>query len=125
MSLEQRTVARIAREFSPPEQSSVIELLSSYSGPESGRVVWDILELSKGNLESVSQHLQAAQKDYRDVLYWAEFASDDPLMRGRDPRQMVNDIIAKVGRQEMRPQTVWINSAFQLDQQPSGGVHTL
>jgi hypothetical protein len=53
MSLEPRTLERIVREFSASEQALVIELLSGYSGPEAGRVAWDILELSKGNLESV------------------------------------------------------------------------
>jgi hypothetical protein len=55
------------------------------------------LELSKGSLGSVRHFLQAAQRDYRDVLYWAEYYDSDPLLRGRDPKQMVDDIIAKWG----------------------------
>lgn len=97
MSLEQRTLERIAREFSASDQALVIELLSGYSGPETGRVAWDVLELSKGSLERVRHFLQAAQTDYRDVLYWAEYYDTDPLLRGRDPKQMVDDIIAKWG----------------------------
>ena len=57
MSLEQRTLERIAREFSAADQALVIELLSGYSGPETGRVAWDILELSKGSLENVRHFL--------------------------------------------------------------------
>jgi hypothetical protein len=97
MSIEQRTLERIAREFSVSDQALVIELLSGYSGPEIGRVAWDILELSKGSLESVRHYLQTAQTDYRDILYWAEYYDTDPLLRGRDPKQMVDDIIAKWG----------------------------
>jgi hypothetical protein len=97
MSLEQRTLERILKEFSGSNEALVIELLSSYSGPETGRVIWDVLELSKGSLESVSQYLQAAQTDYRDVLYWAEYYDTDPMFRGRDPKQIVGDIIAKWG----------------------------
>jgi hypothetical protein len=97
MSLEQRTLERISEEFSGSNEALVIELLSGYSGLEIGRVIWDILELSKGSLESVRQYLQAAQIDYRDVLYWAEYYDTDPMFRGRDPKQMVDDIIVQWG----------------------------
>ena len=100
MELEPRILERIAREFSASDQASVIELLSSYAGPETGRVAWDVLELSKGSLESVRHYLQEAQADYRDVLYWAEYYDSDSLLRGRDPKQMVDDIIAKWGEKE-------------------------
>jgi len=100
MELEQRTLERIAREFSVSDQTSVIELLSTYSGRESGRVVWDILELSKGSLEKIRQYLQAAHTDYRDILYWAEYYEHDPLLRGRDPKKMVEEIIAKWGNKK-------------------------
>jgi hypothetical protein len=100
MELEQRSIERIAREFSVPDQTSVIELLSTYSGPESGRVTWDILELSKGSLEKIRQYIQAAQTDYRDILYWAEYYDRDPLLRGRDPKKMVEEIIAKWGNKK-------------------------
>ena len=100
MELEQRSIERIAREFSVSDQTSVIELLSTYSGPESGRVTWDILELSKGSLEKIRQYIQAAQTDYRDILYWAEYYEHDPLLRGRDPKKMVEEIIAKWGNKK-------------------------
>ena len=97
MSLEPRSLERIARDFSAAEQLVVIELVSGYSGPEAARVVWDILELSKGSLEKVRQYLQAAQTDYRDVLYWAEYYATDPMLQGRDPKQMVDGILRKWG----------------------------
>ena len=52
--------------------------------------------MSKGSLASVRQYLQVAQTDYRDVLYWAEYYATDPLMRGRDPKQLVADLITKL-----------------------------
>jgi hypothetical protein len=97
MSLEERTRERISKEFTALDQAAITDLLSSYSGPESARVVWDILELSKGKLEKVRRYLQAAQTDYRDVLYWAEYYATDPPLRGRDPKQLAGDILAKWG----------------------------
>jgi len=97
MSLEERTRERISKEFTALDQVVITDLLSSYSGPESARVVWDILELSKGKLENVRQYLRAAQTDYRDVLYWAEYYDTDPMLKGHDPKQLVADLLAKWG----------------------------
>lgn len=97
MSLEPRSTERIMKEFPASEQASVVELLKSYSGPESARVAWDILELSKGSLENLRRYVHAAQVDYRDILYWAEYYDKDPLLRGRDPKQLIAEIIAKYG----------------------------
>jgi hypothetical protein len=96
--MEQRTLERIRQEFQEPDLDGVIELLASYSGPESDRVRWDILELSKGELGKIGEYVKAAQSDYRDILYWAEYYKDDPLLRGRDPKQVVEEIIAKWGK---------------------------
>jgi hypothetical protein len=98
--LEQRTLDRITREFSAEEQASVIELLNSYSGLERGRVTWDLLELSKGSMEKVKQYVAAAQTDYRDILYWAEYYDRDPLLLGRDPKKLVDEILAKWGEKK-------------------------
>jgi hypothetical protein len=97
-SMEERILERIRREFQGADQNCVVELLASYSGPESDRVRWDILELSKGELEKIGQFVKAAQTDYRDILYWAEYYKNDPLLRGRDRKQMVDEIIAKWGK---------------------------
>ena len=97
-SMEQRTLERIRQEFQEPDQDGVIELLTSYLGPESDRVKWDILELSEGELGKIGEYVKAAQSDYRDILYWAEYYRNDPLLRGRDPKQMVEEIIAKWGK---------------------------
>ena len=94
-SMEQRTLERIRQEFQEPDQDGIIELLTGYSGPESDRVRWDILELSKGELGKIGEYVKAAQSDYRDILYWAEYYTNDPLLRGRDPKKMVDEIIAK------------------------------
>lgn len=97
MILESRTLERISKEFPGSDGVMVTELLSSYSGPEPARVVWDVLVLSKGSLESVRRYLQDAKTDYRDVLYWAEYYSTDPMFKGRDPKQAVDEVIKKWG----------------------------
>lgn len=98
--MEQRLLERINQEFPASDQDCVIEFLASYSGPESERVKWDILELGKGSLEKIRQYVQAAQTDYRDILYWAEYYEHDPFLRDRDPKQIVDEILAKWGKKE-------------------------
>jgi hypothetical protein len=95
LTLEQCILKRITREFPAAEQASVIDLLSNYSGPENGRVAWDILALSKGSLENITRFAKAAQIDYRDILYWAEYYENDPMLRGREPKKLLEDILAK------------------------------
>ena len=97
MSLEQRTLDRIAQEFPAPDQAAVIELLGGYSGPEPARVVWDVLQLSKGSLEGVRKYVKAAMTDYRDVLYWAEYFATDPMFKGHDAKKMVEEVLKKWG----------------------------
>jgi hypothetical protein len=97
MSLEREILERIRRDFPSSEYDSVVELLDSYSGPERPRVIRDILELSKGSLQELTRYCLAARTDYRDVLYWAEYYADDPLLRGRDPRRVLDGIIEKWG----------------------------
>ena len=79
--MEQRILERTRREFQGADQNYVVELLASYSGPESDRVRWDILELSKGELEKIGQFVKTAQIDYRDILYWAEYYKNDAWSR--------------------------------------------
>jgi len=96
--MEQHILERIRQEFRSADWNCVVELLASYSGPESDRVRWDILELSKGKVEKITEYVKVAQTDYRDILYWAEYYTNDPPLRGRDPKQMVDEIIAKWGK---------------------------
>ena len=96
--MEQRILERVSREFQDSDRDAVVQLLESYVGPESDRVRWDILDLSEGSLGKVRDYMKAAQTDYRDVLYWAEYFKDDPMLPGRDPKQMVSEILAKWGK---------------------------
>ena len=96
--MEQRILERVSREFQGSDRDAVVQLLETYVGPESDRVRWDILELSEGGVGKVRDYIRAAQTDYRDILYWAEYYKDDPILRGRGPKKMVDEILAKWGR---------------------------
>jgi hypothetical protein len=96
--MEQRILERVSREFQDSDRDAAVQLLESYAGTESDRVRWDILELSEGDIGKVRNYIKAAQTDYRDVLYWAKYYKDDPMLRGRNPKQMVNEILAKWGK---------------------------
>ena len=98
MVMEQRILERVSREFQGSDRDTVVELLESYAGPETDRVKWDILELSKADVGKVRDYINAAQTDYRDILCWAEYYNDDPMLRGRDPKKMVDEILAKFGK---------------------------
>jgi hypothetical protein len=98
MSLEPRTLDRIAKEFPREDRPAIMEALACYRGPEADRVRWDILQLSKGSADDVRRYLDAAKVDYRDVLYWAEYHATDPLLHGRDPAELAGEIVAKWGK---------------------------
>jgi len=40
MTLENRLLERVGKEFAYSEQAAVVELLSSYAGPQAERVCW-------------------------------------------------------------------------------------
>jgi hypothetical protein len=98
MVMQQRILERVSREFHDSDRDAVVQLLESYVGTESDRVRWDILELSEGGLGKVRDYIKVAQTDYRDILYWAEYYKDDPMLRGRDPKKIVDEILAKFGK---------------------------
>jgi hypothetical protein len=95
--LEQTLLDRIKHEFAEAHRATVVDSLNNYAGPEAARVARDILQLSKGSVEQVADLVKAANRDYRDIIYWAEYAADDPLMRSRDPKQVADQLIQKWG----------------------------
>jgi hypothetical protein len=96
--LDAQTFGRILQEYPEEEQETVAEILSSYTGPERNRVLWDILELSKGDSQKLLEFVRCAQTDYRDILYWAEYFDTDPMLKGRNPRELAEDLLNKWGR---------------------------
>jgi hypothetical protein len=97
MTVENRLLERIGKEFAYSEQATVVELLSSYAGPQAERVRWDILKLSNGNLEKVRQYIEAAWAGYCDLLCWPRYFDDHPILRPWGPKKLLEQILAKCG----------------------------
>jgi hypothetical protein len=61
----------------------VLEMLDSYGVKscerERERVQLDILKLSVGSEEKVREYVAVAKRDYRDVLFWAEYPEESRL----------------------------------------------
>src|SRR5262249_52152388 len=62
----------IRREFLPAQYDTVLALLAEY-GREAHRVHLALLKLSAGDVDALQSNLEAAKRDYRDVLAWAEY----------------------------------------------------
>ena len=56
-----------------------------------------VVNLSKGDTQKLLEFIHCAQRDYRDVLYWAEYFDSDPMLKNRDPKKLVEDLLAKWG----------------------------
>ena len=63
---------------------------------ERERVQLDILKLSDGNEEKVREYVAVAKRDYRDVLFWAEYPEESRLDTP-EKRQRVRKIFEKFG----------------------------
>jgi hypothetical protein len=62
----------VKEEFSSKDQESAIKIVDAYDELEGDRVKRAIVCLASGSLDGLRYFLDAAKKDYRDVLYWSE-----------------------------------------------------
>lgn len=70
-------ISRLIRtSFSESIQERVMEQLARYpdDAPEALRVRRAVLELSRGNASDVAYYVDAALRNYRDVISWAEYS---------------------------------------------------
>ena len=63
-------------EFSSQDQEAAIEIIEAYDDLEANRVKEAIARLASGSLDGLRHFLEAAKKDYRDVLYWSEYEEE-------------------------------------------------
>src|SRR2546423_3778209 len=77
MALSPRTQQAAATAFPDKcARDGVLAALGRYRGPETGRVQLAILVLANRDARRLEGLVAAANEDYRDLLYWAEYPED-------------------------------------------------
>ena len=78
----------------------MLELLDSYGVEpyerERERVQLAVLKLSEGNEEKVREFVTVAKRDYRDVLFWAEYPEEAKLDTP-EKRERIKKMFEKFG----------------------------
>ena len=62
--------------FEEKDVNEAISILNGYNGSEYERVRKAIINLSAGSIDGLKYFTECANKDYRDVLYWAEYPNE-------------------------------------------------
>ena len=93
-------VAVVQKSFPESDWARVLEVLDRY-GVESyererERVQLAILKLSEGNEEKLREFVAVAKRDYRDVLFWAEYPEESRLDTP-EKRERVRKMFEKFG----------------------------
>ena len=83
MHSRDEVVASVQATFPKSSWARVLELLDSYGvepyEQERERVQVAILKLSAGSEAKVREYVAVAKRDYRDVLFWAEYPEESRL----------------------------------------------
>ena len=78
--------AACARRFPDEDAAPILAILDLYGvephEPERERVQLAILKLSEGDVARLLATVEAANKDYRDVLWWAEYPDPNGPRQG-------------------------------------------
>ena len=93
-------LAAVQKAFPESSWAYVVDLLDNY-GVESyererERVQFAILKLSEGNEEKLREFVAVAKRDYRDVLFWAEYPEESRLDTP-EKRERVRKMFEKFG----------------------------
>ena len=96
----EEVVAAVRAAFPKSNWARLFELLDSYGAEpyerERERVQLAILKLSAGNEEKLREFVAVAKRDYRDVLFWAEYPKEASLDTP-EKRQRIRNIFEKFG----------------------------
>jgi hypothetical protein len=79
--LPEDVVLKIRADFSADSFHAVESVLRVYRGPEPARIARCILHLSGGDMQKPHVNAAAAEIDYRDVIWWAEYDATDRRIR--------------------------------------------
>ena len=93
-------VAVVQKTFPETSYSRVLELVDTY-GVESyererERVQLAILKLSEGNEEKLREFVAVAKRDYRDVIFWAEYP-EEARLDTPEKRERIKKMFEKFG----------------------------
>lgn len=77
--MDNEITALLSKQFTGQDYSAALALLSSLtlhhvmaqSEENLRNTKLAVLHLSKGDLNSIQRYVEAAKKDFRDVIYWA------------------------------------------------------
>ena len=100
MNLRDQVVAAIEATFPKELRGRILERLDTYGVEpyerERERVQLAILKLSAGNEEKVCEFVAVAKRDYRDVLFWAEYP-EEARLDTPEKRQRIRNMFEKFG----------------------------
>jgi hypothetical protein len=100
MHSRDEVIASVRATFPVESWGHVLEMLDSYGVKsyerERERVQLDIVKLSGGSEEKVRKYVAVAKRDYRDVLFWAEYPEESRLDTP-EKRERVRKMFEKFG----------------------------
>ena len=100
MHSRDEVVASVQATFPISSWARALELLDGYGADPHERarerVQLAILKLSAGSEEKMREYVAVAKRDYRDVLFWAEYPEESRLDTG-EKRQRARKIFEKFG----------------------------
>ena len=96
----EEVLASVQASFPKESRARALELLDTYGlaghERERERVQLAILKLSDGNEEKLRQNVNVAKRDYRDVLFWAEYP-EEAKIDTPEKRRQVRELFQKLG----------------------------
>jgi hypothetical protein len=100
MTHTRNVLASVRATFPKRSWPAVLDLLNTY-GIESyerkrERVQIAILKLSDGSEDNLREYVAVAKRDYRDVLFWAEYPEESKIDTP-EKRQKIRELLEKFG----------------------------
>jgi hypothetical protein len=97
---------KIAEVFPHLDAEDLMGRFEALKSPEKYRVALAILKLSEEDgKDSPDDFIEAARRDYRDVLMWAEYPNEMKLDSWKEPTSKVKEMRAKDRKQYLD----WLN----------------
>ena len=95
-SISEKVWKKIKTDFEPSDQNEIAEILNLYSDNERTRVQLYILQLANRNKDEVYSLVEAANQDYRDIIFWAE-NPEEAQLNTPEKKQAVRELFQWLG----------------------------